>query len=650
MKSYIKYVKFIVFTFLFFWFCSAIQDAFAVEIPRNWLIWEWLLNWNANDTSWSGLFHNKAIDFNWSNQSLRNTSEHDIWIANSWTIGIWIKPWSDTTYWAGFFELRPILWVANSIWTEANKWELRLGMVSSLGSVIKDYRWAWQYLSWKIQHFVFTWDWEYLKWYKNWSEIIPSSRVVDSTWIMTSTNRRVFSMTNSVNSAYVKWSLSKINIWNTVLSPSEITSLYNSWKWYSIDTRNVNWSYNATSALRHQWALWKDSADIGKDYIDSWGINIASNQQWISSSSVLDFDSIWNDWINNWVTWESDDLSQWRYWNFNWSSSIDLWNWGLVWNSWTISAWANSNLNSWTQKIFHMRPDSWDKNEIRFGLESDWNIPYSFQVLITDALWSSWWFKNYYWSTIQPWDLHHYLATWDWADLKLFLDWKEEIISIKTKDSTIIMTDTARNRQIWKNTAWTGQEWDWKIWNLKIFDRSLSLQEIQSLYQEWKSNTHPVLNSISPQTIDKNNTKSVSFTVSDNENDAISLSASSSNISLVPNSGITFSWTWTSRDAIIVPNSDQVWISTITITASDWETQVSTSFVLTVNDVSDPVLVSPPVTDSNDSFSLILSLLQQIKGYFTWTNSVQTLQVQELKINGNITSDGDICIGQCSWN
>lgn len=107
-------------------------------------------------------------------------------------------------------------------------------------------------------------------------------------------------------------------------------------------------------------------------------------------------------------------------------------------------------------------------------------------------------------------------------------------------------------------------------------------------------NDLPTITSISNQSIKQNEaTGSLSFTVGDVETTAASLtlSGSSNNTTLVPNSSIVFSGSGANRNVEITPASNQSGTATITIIVTDGNggTQ-STSFVLTVD--------APPTVDA----------------------------------------------------
>ena len=100
-------------------------------------------------------------------------------------------------------------------------------------------------------------------------------------------------------------------------------------------------------------------------------------------------------------------------------------------------------------------------------------------------------------------------------------------------------------------------------------------------------NDAPTISNINNQTTDEDVAKAVSFTIGDTETSAnsLSLSASSSNTSLLPTSNITFGGSGTNRTAMLSPAQDQFGETTVTLTVSDGSISSSDSFVLTVDPV-----------------------------------------------------------------
>jgi pantothenate kinase type III len=102
-------------------------------------------------------------------------------------------------------------------------------------------------------------------------------------------------------------------------------------------------------------------------------------------------------------------------------------------------------------------------------------------------------------------------------------------------------------------------------------------------------NDLPTISNITDKTTNEDTaTGNISFTVGDTETPATSLTvtATSSNTTLVPNANITLSGSGTDRTINITPASNQSGTATITVTVDDGTDTASDSFVLTVNELS----------------------------------------------------------------
>jgi formylglycine-generating enzyme required for sulfatase activity len=100
------------------------------------------------------------------------------------------------------------------------------------------------------------------------------------------------------------------------------------------------------------------------------------------------------------------------------------------------------------------------------------------------------------------------------------------------------------------------------------------------------ANTAPTISDIVARRINQgSNTGALAFTISDAQTAAASLtlSASSSNTTLVPNANIVFGGSGDNRTVTVTPVSGQSGTATITVTVSDGSLSTSDTFVLTVN-------------------------------------------------------------------
>ncbi|HUL51336.1 MAG TPA: tandem-95 repeat protein, partial [Candidatus Nitrosotalea sp.] len=120
-------------------------------------------------------------------------------------------------------------------------------------------------------------------------------------------------------------------------------------------------------------------------------------------------------------------------------------------------------------------------------------------------------------------------------------------------------------------------------------------------------NTPPTITTIANQTISEDtSTAPISFTVGDAETSpgSLTLSQSSSNTTLVPANNIVFGGSGSNRTVTVTPGANQSGTTTISISVSDGQATVSTSFVLTVVAVNDaPTISSIPNQTINQDTS-----------------------------------------------
>ncbi len=103
-------------------------------------------------------------------------------------------------------------------------------------------------------------------------------------------------------------------------------------------------------------------------------------------------------------------------------------------------------------------------------------------------------------------------------------------------------------------------------------------------------NDAPTISDISNQSVDEDNsTSAVSFTIGDIDSDIgdLTVTASSSNTTLLPNSNIQLGGSDANRTITLTPADNENGTSTITVTVEDGDKSNSDTFVLTVNPVND---------------------------------------------------------------
>ncbi|NQD36667.1 hypothetical protein HPT27_06490 [Permianibacter sp. IMCC34836] len=127
-------------------------------------------------------------------------------------------------------------------------------------------------------------------------------------------------------------------------------------------------------------------------------------------------------------------------------------------------------------------------------------------------------------------------------------------------------------------------------------------------------NDNPTISNISNQSSNEDNSNTVSFTVADNETAAGSLtvSATSSNTALVPNSNLVFGGSGANRNLTATPLANQNGSSTITVTVRDAQLAAASDvYVLTIvaiNDAPSLATISSQTVTELSPFALAASV------------------------------------------
>ena len=210
--------------------------------------------------------------------------------------------------------------------------------------------------------------------------------------------------------------------------------------------------------------------------------------EWLLDWTALDTSGNWNNWTATNVTYTWTDRgyqSQCGVFNGSWSyitcpsinSSI------VSTNRLTINCWVNAVNYAWTDNtryIVSERQQSWS-----FYIDFDLRINNTTNIASFRTAWASnvWLIEL---SSINPfntWIWNMITAIYDWSYLYIYKNW---ILDNSIAQSTPFATQSSQNLMIWRSYWWISwDDWDWNIGWLRIFNRVLSQQEIQTLYQEW---------------------------------------------------------------------------------------------------------------------------------------------------------------------
>ncbi|MEZ5276882.1 MAG: Ig-like domain-containing protein [Opitutaceae bacterium] len=240
---------------------------------------------------------------------------------------------------------------------------------------------------------------------------------------------------------------------------------------------------------------------------------------------------------------------------------------------------------------------------------------------------------------------YHGAMTYDGTTLRLYLDGTEVG---STALSGIIATDSSMGVAAGSQPDGS-QSFDGLIDDVRIYSKPLTQSEVQAISEGASpppANTTPSISNITNKTIaEDTDTGAISFTVSDAQTSAgtLSVSGSSSNTSLVPNGNIVFGGSGGSRTVTVTPAADQSGTTTITVTVSDGSLSASDTFTLTVSSVNDAPAISnitnKTIAESTSTAAIAFTVsdLETAAGSLILSGSSSNIS---LVPNGNIVFGG----------
>lgn len=165
-----------------------------------------------------------------------------------------------------------------------------------------------------------------------------------------------------------------------------------------------------------------------------------------------------------------------------------------------------------------------------------------------------------------------------------------------------------------------------------------------SAYSNELSATVPTISTISDQTINEDGTTgALNFTVSDvNSSATLTVTATSSNVTLVPNASVVVAGSGGSRTVTVTPAANLSGTSTITLTVSNGLVTNTTSFVVTVNAVNDAPTIST-VADRSTAEDTATSAISFTVGDID--NSASSLTMSATSSDQAVVANANIVFG-----
>lgn len=428
----------------------------AYTIPRNGLVWEWLLDGNANDTNDWTKNNGTATWVTYSNT--------DIWYQKQW----WVFSGSSTRVAVnsnmGFstgWNFSYCYWFKTAT---VNKYLLDLFTTSWWNSRLLTYVNA----SWNIDLYFGTWttsgiSWTDNKWHfisvvQSWS---TASLYIDGKFTVSETRVAIWSALNgftiwspydSQTTANMVWNMQWVRMYTRSLDIKEIQNLYQEW-------------------LRKLWAGGDKIMDSVVAYYDFNGDanDIVGGNNGTVTGATLTTDRFWisNRAYDFWTTWSSNNIR----------TTSTLW---IDWWNITMSAWVKKGTNITSGKYSFA---CYQKN---------WSSKIEYRLWIDNASWTEkiWFTRGKIWiadnnaqytTTQDTTTFHHWVGTYNWTNVKFYLDWVLQATTASSWNwNTALYSDWF---SIWNNndgssfihTALT-------VSDCEVMNRALSDDEVKELY------------------------------------------------------------------------------------------------------------------------------------------------------------------------
>lgn len=464
----------------------------ATWIPRDWLIGEWLLDWNTDDTSGNG---KNGVKY-WSSYESWLTSWQSMLFENSNNVGFYDKK---------DYVVLPNISVNDfsiSLWTKykvANNFDYNAALFS-----------IWDWTNWP-----FFWikadtrNWNLISWlYSNGSNYESSSfNVNDNSWHHIIINISDNSMILYVDNNYI----SSVSIPNIIFSNQPSYISYHQWFWWTSWSSRYYWNidnfriYNRviTSAeresLRYEliqpscsdWILNQDETSIDLGWI-CWNIT----RNWLIGEWLLDWNADDTSW--NWLNWTAHNIiwadtnfgNQEKSGNFSATNSYitDLGN-NSLWSTTSPSffAWIKPTIgsltkpkyrwvyfaSSWWHQLVYVRISDYGWQSYLNFITWVWN---GFSDWASDDKWIPIW-------EFTPWQWYNIWFTQNGRTINIYLNWELYTTYESTWNFAVFNWTFYSNIGGCWWMPW--YEWDWNIQGIRIYNRALSNTEIQALYNEW---------------------------------------------------------------------------------------------------------------------------------------------------------------------
>jgi len=423
------------------------------NIPRDWLVGEFLLDWNWDDTSWNWN-NGTATDVTWISADRGyvkecwsfngSSSKVDVpdnlldWTIFSVSVIISDKWNSSDTDWK-IIDFRNS-WKDNYFvfFHQNADGTIQLAVDFWTSNQVK----IWNVNEW-YKHYWFTRNWDTLKIYKEWILINTLSVWTNS---FTGASWMIWQESDDWAARHFNWDIWLVRIYNSVITPSEINSLYIEW-------------------LRKLWPwIMQQYPELFKGCV--WYFDF---REW-NLSNLID----WINWSLNWndITLVADNLG---YPNSAYHCVLTDWNYIDLWSN--IPSDSNTFTVWWVYKITNA--DNWGQLVSQWWT---WTDNCKFQLTYYNNTFR---FIVHNWTTLYKadswvgidWNTHSYFWIFDWTTAKIYIDWIEKW-SVDVDWSNNINDNMLISAYQW----WDTYNIEWDVSCFYWFNRALSDQKLKQLH------------------------------------------------------------------------------------------------------------------------------------------------------------------------
>ena len=448
-------------------------------IPTTWLQVSWEWDWDYNDRAWTNngiatnityatsvkWYTSEEWSFNWTSSVVTSTSTQDLHqSSDDFTVNAWIKPWTT--------QVSTAIIVDYDHWnaTPANR-----GFVCQQNATTTN---NFTFFFWDWSTYQSTWAfnltasvWQMLTVVKSWTtmttyvgNVSVSSWTVPATVNKPTTKYALGAFLATPWTREFTWSINLFKFYNQALTEEERNSLFLEWN-------RLFWPTN----------LLFNNTDFTK-------YSLPNLQDWLvldisrAAVSWTYYDQSWNG--NNWTeTWTIDDTTKGlnNVMTFSWvneyiaNTTTAL----TLWQTLTVSFWVKP----WTQinAVSHIVDLNHNDTGVSGG-EWNWTILNVTTWSPLEYYFSYWNWSSFQWNlkvlfTANEWQL--YTVTYASNSVKQYLNWILQ--TTQTTTGSISYANT-QHQWIWNaNSYLIDREFVWDISSIKIYNRALSVNEVQQL-------------------------------------------------------------------------------------------------------------------------------------------------------------------------